>query len=234
MAYGTDTYSPLQGAFDAEEQARRAAYPNTGIVGANAGADVAATRGLDAPSIQAPAEPAAAATPDYTKLGKYASQLEGYDMGKFNRAYGDMNEKYKLGLVQSHFDPTQGVTPEYLAALNSLGIADFSGQGDKLTARNPKNGQRVRMGTGGTGDVVKGLKSGDANFIRWKPWLVDDGSEGGGGVPAAGAAPADLAGPGFGASLGQGSSLFEQLMQQIRQTSGTSDTNEALRAALRG
>ena len=109
--------------------------------------------------------------PDYTKLGQYAGKLQGYDMSKFDRPYDQLSEKYKIGLVQSHFNPLEGVSQGYTDALNSLDIAGFSGSGDKLSVTNTKNDPR--FGRGGMADVVKGLKGQNAD-TAWQPWFVDD------------------------------------------------------------
>jgi hypothetical protein len=139
--------------------------------------------GIQAPPLETapatPATPAAPAAPDYKSLGQFAGGLKGYDMEKFNRPYDQWSEKYKMGAVQSHFDPTQGISPEFLAGLNTLDIADFSGQGDKLNVANPRNGFRSQGG--GTSDVVQGLKSGNGNWTYWEdPALA--GPDMGGGV----------------------------------------------------
>jgi hypothetical protein len=123
--------------------------------------------GIQAPPLETtPATPAAPAAPDYTSLGQFAGGLKGYDMGKFDRPADQWSEKYKIGAVQSHFDPTQGITPEFLSALNGLDIGTFSGSGDKLSVADPRNGFRSKAG--GTSDVVQGLKSGNGNWTYWE------------------------------------------------------------------
>jgi hypothetical protein len=79
--------------------------------------------------------PGASVAPQYGKtVGKYGSALEGYDSGKLNS--GHASPKYLIGRTLSNFDPRQGVTPEVLAALNSLGIGQFSGSKDKVQIAN--------------------------------------------------------------------------------------------------
>jgi len=77
--------------------------------------------------------------------------LSGYDMGKLNDPTHN-TEKYQIGRVQQQFDPSAGITPEFLAALNAMDIGDFSGSGDRLSVKNSRNGSRF---TDGTGDVIQ-------------------------------------------------------------------------------
>lgn len=126
------------------------------------------------PNPPAPTTPAAAPAPNYQTLGQYSNRLGGYDMSKFQNPYDQWSEKYKIGAVQSWFDPLKGVTPEYLSALNSLGLANFYGQGDKMGVNNIKNDPR--FGTGGIADVVHGLNGQNADTM-WTPWYVDDQSQ---------------------------------------------------------
>jgi hypothetical protein len=146
-------------------------YPvNTGVSGI-----MNTPGGLQAPPLETTPAPAASA-PDYTKLGQFSGGLKGYDMSKFDRPYDQWSEKYKIGAVQSHFDGAQGITPELLAGLNTLDIADFSGSGDKLSVANPRNGFRSQAG--GTSDVVQGLKSGQGNWTYWEdPALAQQGAQ---------------------------------------------------------
>jgi hypothetical protein len=117
------------------------------------------------------------ASPNYNSLGQFANRLTGYDMRKFQQPFEEWDEKYRIGAVQSHFDPLKGVNDEFLGALRSLGLAGgVSGSGDKLGFTDPRNGPRVRMGTGGTGDVVRGFDAQDPNYTAWQPWYVDDGA----------------------------------------------------------
>ena len=120
------------------------------------------------------------AAPNYKTLGAFGGKLKGYDMAKFNRPYDDWSEKYKIGAVQSHFDPLKGVTPEFLAALKAQGIggADFSGEGDQLNVIN--QGGYDRFGKGGSADVITGLK-GQNQDTAWNPWLIDEQAGAGGG-----------------------------------------------------
>lgn len=141
--------------------------PGTGPT-ATAGPNLSTPNTSQFPQLPLPTPmPAPSNTPDYTTLGAFANRLQGYDMSKFARPYSDWSEKYKIGAVQSHFDPLQGVNPAYLAALNSLGIADFYGEGDQLGVRNTRNDPR--FGGGGLGDVVYGLRGQNA-ATAWQPW----------------------------------------------------------------
>jgi len=100
-----------------------------------------------------------------TALGPYADRLTGFDMNKFNRPKDQWSEKYKIGQVMSYFDPRNGITPEFIDALNALGIAQFSGSDDQLNLENTLNDPR--MGKGGTSDVIVAYHSGDG---KWGPW----------------------------------------------------------------
>ena len=68
-------------------------------------------------------------------LGQYANRLEGFSSDKLNN--GRDSPKYQIGRVLSQFDPSQGLTPELLNALNALGIGDFTSNGrDKVSVAN--------------------------------------------------------------------------------------------------
>lgn len=116
-------------------------------------------------------QPPPPAAPNYQTLGQYGNKLRGYDMTKFSQPYDQWSEKYKIGAVQSWFDPMQGVSGDYLKALNSLGLADFYGGGGSLGVTNSKNDPR--FGKGGIADVVYGYKGQNAD-TAWQPWYVDE------------------------------------------------------------
>jgi hypothetical protein len=118
-----------------------------------------------------PAPPPAPAGPDYRTLGTFGNRLRGYNMAKFERPYDEWSEKYKLGAVQSWFDPSKGVSAEFLAALKTLDLADYSGSGDWLKVTNSRNGARYHAGGGD--DIIgnyAGGQGGDA--AMWKPWSL--------------------------------------------------------------
>lgn len=126
---------------------------------------------------------------DYRKTGKYASTA--YDPGKLARPWEEQSEKHRIGNVLSNFDPSQGLTPEVIAALNAADIygAKFSGAGDKLTVDNA--GGHERFGKGGTSDVNIGFKTGKGTWGAWTdPNLPENqaagGAAGGGAVPGGG------------------------------------------------
>ena len=187
-------------------------------------------KGDDLP--EQPVEGVIAGAPDYTRLGQYAGKLQGYDMGKFNNPYDQWSEKYKIGAVQSHFDPRQGVTKEYLDALNSLGIAGFSGEGDQLMVQNTKNDPR--FGRGGSADVVKGLK-GNNDDTAWQPWFVDEGGGGGGAASPAGGVGPDLT-QYFQGGVGHlmDSNFLKQLMDKARGIVGPAATDRNALLSLLG
>ena len=112
--------------------------------------------------------PDAAAVPapiDYTKPGKYTSTA--YDAKKMMLPWEQMSEKYKIGTVLSNFDPSKGLTPDVIDALNNANIfgAKFSGAGDKLTVDNVAGYDR--FGKGGTSDVNIGFKTGNGTWGAW-------------------------------------------------------------------
>jgi hypothetical protein len=120
------------------------------------------------------------AAPDYRKTGKYASTA--YDAAKLARPWEEQSEKYRIGNVLSNFDPSQGLTPEVIAALNAADIygAKFSGAGDKLTVDNA--GGHERFGKGGTSDVNIGFKTGNGTWGAWTdPALEGPAAAAGGG-----------------------------------------------------
>lgn len=82
-----------------------------------------------APPVPAAAPSAASAAPSG---GLDFSRLQGYDAGKFNDPK-KQTAKYQMGRTLAGFDPSTGLTPDVIAALNALGFGSFSGQGDKLS-----------------------------------------------------------------------------------------------------
>lgn len=148
---------------------------NTGVMGNPA--EVAATRGLEAPVFQAEgaADPAAPPAPNYGQLGAFGDRLEGYDADKLGS--GHDSAKYQIGKALSHFDPRQGITGDALGALNGLGIGTFSGQGDKLRVTGGSHGLQGDSDL----DVVRGFK--DPNGTGgWQYGVeADDVTRAGGG-----------------------------------------------------
>lgn len=79
------------------------------------------------PTATAGAAPAATpATPDYSRLNG------GYSLDKLNDP-NKQSAKYVMGRTLAGFDPTKGITPEVVDALNKLGYGTFSGANDKLS-----------------------------------------------------------------------------------------------------
>ncbi len=179
------------------------------------------------------ADPTTPAAPDYSRLGQFAGKLRGYDMGKFQRPQDQWSEKYKIGAVQSHFDPLKGVTPEFLAALKAQGIggADFSGEGDKLNVIN--RGGYDRFGSGGTADVITGLKGQNAD-TAWNPWLIEEqAAQGGGGGQAQPLGPMLNAGGGD-LDPQLGGDPLTKIKEALARMSGQRPNMEALMAQLGG
>lgn len=172
-----------------------------------------------------------AAKPDYKKFGKYAN-YGAYDQEKAQRPWEDMSEKYKIGAVLSNFDPTKGLTPEVIEALNSANIfgAKFGMDGeDKLNVID--TGGHERFGSGGIGDVIEGFKTGNGKWGAWAdPNLQPEvqaempGQGGGGGIaPPSGALNAMIAN-----GLPDDYGFFEQLMKQAQQAAGGQVDRRAL------
>jgi hypothetical protein len=151
-----------------ESQSPSSPYEEGGVTGG---------AGLDQARQENAAAQAAPAT-DYTKMGQYGAKMGGWAGDKFQKPWADQSEKYQIGTVLSNFDPKGGVTPEVVAALNAANIhgAQFSGEGDQLKVNNLTGYDR--FGSGGTADVVKGLK-GNNEDTAWQPWFVDDQAGGG-------------------------------------------------------
>jgi hypothetical protein len=190
---------------------------NTGVAG-NA-AEVAASRGLDAPALQTdtPAEPPAAPAVDYRTLGQYGDRLEGFDQGKLTG--GHDSAKYQIGTALSHFDPRQGITADALGALNGLGIGTFSGQGDKLRVTGGSHGLQGDTDL----DTVRGFK--DPNGTGgWQYGVeADDVTRAGGGGAAPGGG-AQAAGPSSFETI-QGlmptdTDFYRKLQDQLAQAAG--------------
>jgi hypothetical protein len=157
---------------DNDPQARKKSLIE-GLAGAPVAPGIASGEGAPnagpPPVLDQPLPAAAPAAPDYTKVGQYTSNA--YDPQKFTQPWDQRSEKYQIGTVLSNFDPKQGLTPDVIAALNGANIhgAKFSGAGDKLNVDNA--GGYDRFGTGGTADVVQGLKGGNGT---WGAWHMDD------------------------------------------------------------
>ena len=224
-------YSPYEtGGITGGEEAKRA---REALLAQLAGANDQGQSGGVVATPEPPIDPSSIQTekPDYTKLGQY--KLTGYDMNKFNNPYDQLSEKYRIGLIQSHFDPRQGVTPEFLKALNDAGIhgAQFSGQGDQLNVNNA--GGYERFGQGGAADVVKGLK-GNNEDTAWQPWFVDEQGQPQpmpqGGLQ--GGAPSLMD------TLNQGvptdSDFFQKLLAQLRGIAGPASTDRNALLSLLG
>jgi len=176
--------------------------------------------------IQAPVDPQTPIAPPSQPPPAQSYNMRGYDMGKMADP-NKQTEKYQIGRIQQKYDPKGGVTPEMLAELNALGIAEFSGQGDKLSVNNTKNDPR--FGKGGTADVIFGHK-GQNDDTAWQPWFIDDGGDAQGGqAPAQGG----LAMPGL-ASVLDGSGADQQIADGVAQYSEPSKYLAALLAQLGG
>jgi hypothetical protein len=160
---------------------------------------------------------------------KYA--MKGFDEGKLADLTHN-TEKYQTGRVFQGFDPAAGITPDLLAALNKLDIGDFSGQGDRLSVKNSRNGSRF---TDGTGDVIQNFSGeGPKNWTYLDTSADDPAAQAqaqGGAAGSGGAAPNTL--PDMAAAAG-GDGFFEKLMAQLQEQAGTDgqDPRAAIMAQL--
>lgn len=124
--------------------------------------------------------PGAAAAPDYTTRGAFADRMGAWsgDSEKWQEPWDQKSERYQILSVLSHFDPRKGITPEVIDALNRANIrgAKFSGSGQNLSVDNA--GGWERFGGGGTSDIVKGLKSGNGEWLPWSDPALEGQSDG--------------------------------------------------------
>lgn len=109
---------------------------------------------------------------DYTKLGSFKDKMGPWNESneKFQRPWDEMSERYKMLTILSNFDPSKGVTPEVVDALNKANIkgAKFSGEGDKLSATGLEQWNDYD-GAEGLGDVITGFKTGKGTWSPWSP-----------------------------------------------------------------
>lgn len=150
-----------------------------------ASAPVAAKAPELMPSADAGPAAGPAAAPDYTKRGKFATFNAGAD-DKYNRPWDQLSERYKMQTILSNFDPSQGITPDVLKALNTTGGgingATFAGGADKLDAQNLQKWEGFD-GRQGIGDIIKGFNDpAMAGKHTWGAWQPDEAG------PAAGPA----------------------------------------------
>lgn len=122
---------------------------------------------------------------DYSQWGSY--QTAGWDPSKIEA--GHTSPKYQIGRTLSNFDPTQGITPELLAALNALGLGTFSGSGQNLsiTGADPEFGYDAS-----SGDIIRGFQGGSGTDAAWQ-FGLGDGALGSGGSQLGQFAPSPTA-----------------------------------------
>jgi hypothetical protein len=208
---------------------------NTGVFG---GPDVQAIRDMrrrEYPGQNAPAPeevPAAisASAPAQHFIGAGGS----WDMGKFANPE-HTTAKYQVGRVLDRFDPSQGVTPEVIEALNALGLAEYYGSGDKAGYRNVTDAGRAAgiKDDGFAGDWVKNFTGeGEKRWRYAAPGQAerDAGGQGGGmGMARGGMSPFD---PMRQMMLPADDSTYQRLVARLQQMSGGGLENDALRALL--
>ena len=96
---------------------------NTGVSGHAPG-------GITVPPIVSEAPAAPPAAPDYSSYGSTVGQFlqtngHGYDPEKIKDPSRGDSGKYVMGRVETHFDPSQGITDDFINALNKQGKGDF-------------------------------------------------------------------------------------------------------------
>jgi hypothetical protein len=135
------------------------------------------------PSGSVPSAPAALppATPDYTKLGKYTTFNAGA-ADKYNKPWDQLSERYKMQTILSNFDPSGGITPDVINALNTAGGgingATFSGSKDKLDARGLQKWENYD-GREGIGDIIQGFNDPNNKNKSWGAWQPEGPAQGG-------------------------------------------------------
>lgn len=123
-----------------------------------------------------PSQTASASTPaapDFSKVGQYAGQMGGFDSSKLQ---SKDDAKYDIGRVLSNFDPTQGITPDVLKALNGLGYGNFSGSGDNLqfSGETDKGRQAGLESNFSGGDEISDYTGNDPNDHSGARWQYGD------------------------------------------------------------
>lgn len=229
MTYQDDMIRRLQGGIPTKTG-------NTGVTGGMlAGAGGLQSPGErfeePAPSIQA-APPAAppSGVGNYLGAGFNHDRIRSGEL----RPTGVQSYKDTFGRVSSNFDPSKGVTPELLAALNAEGLAEFynaGGKGDRLGYRNvtDKGRQAEMLDPTFEGDFVGNL--GGANPSWQFDWNDSAGSAAqkprggaiGGGMGIGGGLNSLLAGDpssGIQAALQQYSGQGDYLKQLLAQLGG--------------
>lgn len=197
-----------------------------------------------------PAPPASAPmAPPPTAVDTKAPAAAGYGSAIGNRGYLDMgginqakldsghdSPKYRVLRTLSNFDPSQGVTPEVLAALNSLGLGTVTGGKDKFSF----SGQ-VDPRLEGYTDVDAIVGFNDPN--KPKAWgygasnpnapteFSNDVRRRPAGPGMESADMANLAPSAFSAQSPTDSNFFTELMRQLQEQSGGID-GAALRSLL--
>lgn len=127
--------------------------------------------------------------------GAGAFGLEGYDADKL--ASGHDSPKYQIGRTISQFDPSKGITPEVIAALNELGLGTFEAlDGDKVRVTGNVD---PRFEGATTIDLIRAF-SGPGADPNWQYGAIGP-NEAGGGAPAGGGG-APMAGGGAAPAFG--------------------------------
>lgn len=138
----------------------------------------------DAPGgTPSPTAPPAAA-PSAPVADRQLFGLEGFDADKLRS--GHDSPKYQIGRTLQQFDPSKGLTPEAIAALNQLGLGTFEAiDGDKLRVSgnvDPRFNGLTEF------DVVRDFTGGNPTAWHFES-MQDAGGGGGAAAPALSAMP---------------------------------------------
>jgi len=86
--------------------------------------------------------------------------------------------KYQFLRTAQGFDPTKGITPEFLAKLNALGLANFTGSGQKLGYTGITDaGRAAGMTSDFEGDFIQNWGNGANPDAQWAWNWADEGGQ---------------------------------------------------------
>lgn len=115
----------------------------------------------------------AAPTPTATAAPNYG-WLDGYNLDKLSNP-ANQNAKSQIGRTLGQFNPAQGYTDPVLQALNALGLAQFSGSGDRLSLSNvTSKGTAAGLDPHNfNGDFIENWTGADPNDHSGAKWTYD-------------------------------------------------------------
>jgi len=127
--------------------------------------------------------------------------VSGFDWDKWDS--GHDSPKYQIGHTLAQFDPTLGLTPEVIDALNALGFGNFEMiDEDEFSIANPVD--ELGAGIYG-GDLIEDFASGNGRWA-WNPFFEGDATTSGSATgTGTGITGTGTTGAGTGAGAGAGS-----------------------------